>query len=203
MEDDELAGNKEKSEGPDKAVIVLGVIGADCHAVGNQVLHFFFKAAGFKVVNLGVMVSQDEFIDAAIETGAEAILVSSLYGHGEIDCAGFRDRCVERGLEHIILYVGGNLVIGKHDFAEIEQQFKSLGFDRAFHADSDLHKAAELLKGDIIRNREASQNMDSNDEYSSADSTISAGSTGSKIPTESTTSTASITSTGYEESKVL
>ncbi len=65
------------------------------------------------MVNLGVMVSQDEFIDAAIETSAAAILVSSLYGQGELDCAGFRDRCVERGLENILLYVGGNLVVGK------------------------------------------------------------------------------------------
>ena len=93
-------------------VIVMGVIGADCHAVGNKILERFFRDSGFKVVNLGVMVSQDEYIDAAIETGAEAILVSSLYGHGEIDCQGFRERCTERGLENIVLYVGGNLVVG-------------------------------------------------------------------------------------------
>ena len=93
--------------------IVMGVIGADCHAVGNKILERFFRDSGFKVVNLGVMVSQDEYIDAAIETGAEAILVSSLYGHGEIDCQGFRERCTERGLENIVLYVGGNLVVGK------------------------------------------------------------------------------------------
>ena len=79
--------------------IVLGVIGADCHAVGNKILDRFFGDQGFKVVNLGVMVSQDEYIDAAIETGAEAIVVQSLYGHGEIDCQGFRERCTERGID--------------------------------------------------------------------------------------------------------
>ena len=87
-------------------VIVMGVIGADCHAVGNKILERFFRDSGFKVINLGVMVSQDEYIDAAIETGAEAILVSSLYGHGEIDCQGFRERCTEAGLG----WIGGKLI---------------------------------------------------------------------------------------------
>ena len=86
--------------------IVLGVVGADCHAVGNKILERVFDEQGFKVVNLGVMVSQDEFIDAAIETNAKAILVSSLYGQGELDCEGLRERCVERGIEDVILYVG-------------------------------------------------------------------------------------------------
>jgi methylaspartate mutase sigma subunit len=129
--------------------IVTGVIGSDCHSVGNRILEAFFTDAGFKVVNLGVMVSQDEFIDAAIESNAAAVLVSSLYGHGEIDCEGFRDRCVERGLDPVVLYVGGNLVVGKHPFAETEKKFKAMGFDRVFPNDVDLKEVARLLREDI------------------------------------------------------
>ena len=72
-----------------KSTLVIGVIGADCHAVGNKVLDRVFTAHDFHVINLGVMVSQDEYIDAAIETGADAIVVSSIYGHGDIDCLGY------------------------------------------------------------------------------------------------------------------
>lgn len=104
-----------------KPTIVIGVIGADCHAVGNKVLDRVFSQHNFNVINLGVMVSQDEYIDAAIETGAQAIVVSSIYGHGEVDCLGMRERCIERGLGEILLYVGGNLVIGKQEPAEIEK----------------------------------------------------------------------------------
>jgi methylaspartate mutase sigma subunit len=129
--------------------IVLGVIGADCHAVGNKILERIFTEEGFRVVNLGVMVSQDEFIDAAIETGAKAILVSSLYGQGELDCDGLRDRCVERGLEDILLYVGGNLVIGKIDYDETEQKFKAMGYNRVFRPSVDLHEVAQLLRNDL------------------------------------------------------
>src|SRR3989339_613803 len=101
--------------------IVAGVIGADCHAVGIKIIEYVFSEAGFKVVNLGVMVSQEEFVAAALETNAKAIVVSSLYGHGEIDCRGLREKCVEAGLKDIILYVGGNIVVGKADFAETKQ----------------------------------------------------------------------------------
>ncbi|WP_245209310.1 methylaspartate mutase subunit S [Rhizobium sullae] len=131
--------------------VILGVIGADCHAVGNKIIKSVLEPLGINVVNLGVMVSQDEFIDAAIETGADAILVSSIYGHGEIDCAGFRGRCIERGLPDILLYVGGNLVIGKVDFSDVENLFKTMGFDRVFPPSVDLHVVAALLKTDILQ----------------------------------------------------
>lgn len=132
-----------------KPTIVIGVIGADCHAVGNKVLDRVFTMHGFNVINLGVMVSQDEYIDAAIETGAHAIAVSSIYGHGDIDCMGMRERCIERGISDIPMYVGGNLVIGKHDFSEIEVKFKTMGFDRVFAPDIDLELVCSQIKDDI------------------------------------------------------
>ena len=131
--------------------VVLGVIGSDCHAVGNKIIENALSTAGIKVVNLGVMVSQDEIIDAAIETGAQAILVSSIYGHGEIDCDGLRGRCVERGLDPVLLYVGGNLVIGKHDFAGIEKLFREMGYDRVFPPTVDLSQVVEFLRQDVAK----------------------------------------------------
>ncbi len=133
--------------------IVLGVIGADCHSVGNKILDAFFTEAGFHVVNLGVMVSQEEFLDAAVESDAAAILVSSLYGHGLIDCEGLRQKAVERGLEKVLLYAGGNLVVGKTPFDDVERKFKAMGFDRVFPAQVDLADAAKLLREDIEARR--------------------------------------------------
>ena len=129
--------------------VILGVIGSDCHAVGNKIIENALERDAIKVVNLGVMVSQDEFIDAAIETGAQAILVSSIYGHGEIDCDGLRGRCLERGLDKIILYVGGNLVIGKREFTEVEKIFKDMGYDRVFPPTIDLSEVSRILRQDV------------------------------------------------------
>ena len=116
----------------EKKKLVIGVIGADVHAVGIQILYHAFSDAGFDVTNLGVMVSQEEYIAAAIETKADAIIISSLYGQGELDCRGMREKCDEAGLKGIPLLVGGNIVIGKQTFAEVEERFKAMGFDRAF-----------------------------------------------------------------------
>lgn len=112
--------------------VVTGVIGADAHAVGNKIIAFALEQAGYKVVNLGVMVSQEEYIEAAIETNADAILVSSLYGHGEIDCNGLREKCEEAGLHNIPLLAGGNLVVGKRDFVDVEASFTKMGFTKVY-----------------------------------------------------------------------
>lgn len=137
-----------------KYTIILGVIGSDCHAVGNKILDYEFTAAGFNVVNIGVLSPQEDFINAAIETGASAILVSSLYGHGEIDCRGMRAKCDEAGLNHVPLYIGGNLVIGKMPFLEVESKFKEMGFERVYPASIVLKKAISEISEDIkVRNR--------------------------------------------------
>ena len=132
-----------------KKVLVIGVIGADVHAVGNKILYHAFTEAGFEVVNLGVMVSQEEYIAAAIESNADAIVISSLYGQGELDCRGMRQKCDEAGLKGIPLVVGGNIVIGKQDFAEVEKRFKAMGFDRAFGAGTAPETTIAALKEDL------------------------------------------------------
>ena len=120
--------------------LVIGVIGADVHAVGNKILYHAFTDAGFEVINLGVMVSQEEYIAAAIESNADAIVVSSLYGQGELDCRGMREKCDEAGLEGILLYVGGNIV---------EKRFKAMGFNRAFPPGTPPETTIEALKEDL------------------------------------------------------
>lgn len=130
----------------EKKTIVTGVIGADVHAVGNKIIAFALEQAGFKVVNLGVMVSQEEYIQAALETNADAILVSSLYGHGEIDCNGLREKCDEAGLKNIPLLAGGNLVVGKQNFEDVEKRFKQMGFNKVYPPGTDIQITIADLK---------------------------------------------------------
>ncbi|SNS29119.1 glutamate mutase subunit S [Anaerovirgula multivorans] len=129
--------------------IVLGVIGADCHAVGNKVLDYAFTEAGFEVINIGVLSSQEDFINAAIETNACAILVSSLYGHGEIDCRGLREKCEEAGLKDILLYAGGNLVVGKQEWTPVQKRFENMGFNRVYAPGTSPEVGIKDLKEDL------------------------------------------------------
>lgn len=129
--------------------IVIGVIGADVHAVGNRIIEHTLTQAGYNVVNVGVLSTQEDFINAAIETSARLILVSSLYGHGEIDCRGMRDKCNEAGLDDVLLYVGGNIVVGKQDFKEVEAKFKAMGFDRVYPPGTKIEDVLEQIKADL------------------------------------------------------
>jgi methylaspartate mutase sigma subunit len=129
--------------------VVTGVIGADCHIVGNRILQMALEEAGFKVVPLGIMVSQEEFVKAAVETNADAILVSSLYGQGELDCQGLRDKFEEAGLGRIHLVVGGNLVVGKQEWTDVERRFLAMGFNRAYPPGVDLRRVIEDLCRDL------------------------------------------------------
>lgn len=133
----------------EKKTLVIGVIGADVHAVGIRILDFAFRDAGFEVVNLGVMVSQEEYIAAAVETNADAIVVSSLYGHGELDVRGLREKCIEAGIGDIPIYIGGNIVVGKQPFDTVEARFLAMGMTRAFPPGTTPETAIEYLKKDL------------------------------------------------------
>ncbi|MDQ1352993.1 MAG: methylaspartate mutase sigma subunit [Acidobacteriota bacterium] len=115
-----------------KGILVTGVIGEDVHVTGIRILEHALRKAGFIVHSLGIHNSQEDFINAAIETNADAIMISSLAGHAQLLVEGFRDKCIEAGLEDILLYIGGQLVIHAEDWDNIEKSFKDLGFDRVY-----------------------------------------------------------------------
>ncbi|HAR86908.1 MULTISPECIES: methylaspartate mutase subunit S [Clostridium] len=133
----------------EKKTLVLGVIGADCHAVGNKIMDYALTEAGFEVINIGVLSPQEDFINAAVETNADAIIVSSLYGHGEIDCRGLREKCDESGLKDILIYVGGNIVVGKQDWDEVYSRFKAMGFNRVYPPGTSIDTTIHDLKEDL------------------------------------------------------
>ena len=133
-----------------KINIVTGVIGSDAHIIGNRILQIALTDAGYNVVGLGILVTQEEFIAAAVETDAGAILVSSLYGMGEIDCQGFREKCIESGLNNITLYVGGNLGLGKKNWSDIKEAMLKQGFNKAFPPDTMPEDVIKSLDEDLL-----------------------------------------------------
>ncbi len=136
---------------------MTGVIGSDTHIVGNRILSMALEKAGYKVVSLGALTPAEDFAKAAVETAADAILVSSLYGQGELDCRGFRALCVEVGIGDILIYVGGHLVVGKQDWAEVETRFLDMGFDRVFPPGTRTDAAIAALEQDFRAGAERSR----------------------------------------------
>jgi len=133
----------------EQPTIITGTVGMDAHVIGTKILSRVLRDKGFNVVELGILTPPEEFIKAAQETDADAMLISSLYGMAEFDLKGFREKCKEAGIGDILLYLGGILGVGRHDFAEDEKKFKAMGFDRVYPPEVDLDIAIADLRQDL------------------------------------------------------
>ena len=132
-----------------KVTIVTGTVGQDSHVIGIKILSRYLKDEGFNVVELGGLTPAEEFIKAAQETAADAILISSLYGMAELDLTGFKDKCIEAGLWNVLLYLGGNLAVGRHNFEDDKKKFTAMGFDRVYPNEVDLAAVVSDLRNDL------------------------------------------------------
>jgi methylaspartate mutase sigma subunit len=136
-----------------KGTLVTGVIGEDVHVVGLRILEYALGEAGFKIVSLGSQVSQKEFVEAAIETDADAILVSSLSGHAETLIPGLREKFMEAGLSDVLLYLGGYLLLGEMPWEGVEKKFKEMGLDRVYPPGTSPTQVTVDLEKDISSRR--------------------------------------------------
>jgi len=135
--------------GSNRAMLVIGVIGNDIHVVANRVLEICLKDAGFRFINLGTNSMPEDFADAALEVAADAVLIGSLNGEAPHWCRNIRNLFRERGLDRIIIYLGGNVVTGELPHAEVEALFKGLGIDRVYYGATDFDEMISALRKDL------------------------------------------------------
>jgi methylaspartate mutase sigma subunit len=137
--------------------LITGVIGEDVHVVGIRILEYALNDAGFKVISLGAQVTPEEFINAAIETKADAIMVSSFSGHAESLASGFREKCSEAGLDNIVLLIGGFLLLEQKPWEEVEKKYIAMGFDGVYPPGTTPTKVVEDLQQKYFRSKEATR----------------------------------------------
>ena len=61
-----------------KGTVVLGTVEGDRHDIGKNLVGMLLEAGGFKVVNLGVDILAEDFVDAAVDREAHIIGLSAL-----------------------------------------------------------------------------------------------------------------------------
>ncbi len=135
--------------------VVLGVVGNDIHVVANRLIDLSLRARGFEVFNLGVNTYLEEFFDAAVETGAGVILISSLNGEAEGWAREVRVlKTRYRNLKDVILMIGGNLVVGTANAEDLIPRFKGYGFDLVCHQ-VNLNTGLDMLETFIAQRSQA------------------------------------------------
>lgn len=126
--------------------VVTGVVGNDIHVVANRLIELSLNARGYEVFNLGVNTYLEEFFDAAVETGAEILMISSLNGEAE---GWSREvkllKAKYKSLDNIIMMIGGNLVVGTGNAEDIVPRYKNYGFDIVCHQ-VDLNTGLDMLE---------------------------------------------------------
>ena len=66
------------SEGQGKSVVVIGTVQGDMHTIGKNVVAMMLRTGGFEVVDLGIDVATQTFIQEAVANHADVIALSSL-----------------------------------------------------------------------------------------------------------------------------
>jgi methylmalonyl-CoA mutase cobalamin-binding domain/chain len=120
--------------------IVMGTVKGDVHDIGKNLVNIMFEGAGFEVIDLGVQVAPERFLDAIREhqpdiVGFSAFLTTTMpmfkANINALEKAGVRD--------HVIVMVGG---------APVTQEYADVVGADGYAADASaaVVRAKELLQ---------------------------------------------------------
>ena len=91
-----------------KGVAVLGTVKGDLHDIGKNLVKIMLEGKGLKVVDLGVDVSAEQFVAAAIENKANLICCSALLTTTMGEMKAVVDLCNEKGIrDQVKVMIGG------------------------------------------------------------------------------------------------
>ncbi|EQB87164.1 D-ornithine 4,5-aminomutase subunit beta [Clostridium punense] len=125
--------------------VVAATAGEDEHSVGLRevidIKHGGIEKYGIEAVYLGTSCPVEKLIDAAIETKADAILMSTIITHNDVHMKNMRklnDLCIEKGVrDKLILACGGTQVTNEIAVAN--------GMDAGFGRGSKGHHVASFI----------------------------------------------------------
>ncbi len=122
------------------ATIVLGTVKGDLHDIGKNIVAMIMKGAGFNVIDLGVDVPVERFVEAISEKKADIIALSALLSTTMPAMKNTVSAIIESGFkEQVKIIIGG---------APVTSQFADeIGADGyAKDAPGAVNKVKELLK---------------------------------------------------------
>ncbi|MEE9399790.1 MAG: corrinoid protein [Dehalococcoidales bacterium] len=108
--------NLDKGEYQPRSTMVLGTIKGDLHDIGKNLVALVLGSRGFKVIDLGVNVHEDEFISAVREHKPGFLGMSCLMTTTMKNMKDIMDALAEAGFRDIVKVVVGGCPVSQ-DFA--------------------------------------------------------------------------------------
>ncbi|MCS6843721.1 MAG: B12-binding domain-containing protein [Caldilineales bacterium] len=91
-----------------QGTVVIGTVKGDIHDIGKNLVAMMLEGAGFEVINLGINVDADAFIQAIREHDADILGMSALLTTTMPYMRTVINRLIEEGLrDQVIVLVGG------------------------------------------------------------------------------------------------
>lgn len=88
--------------------VVIGTVKGDIHDIGKNIVSTLLRGSGFEVVDLGVDVSTEKFIEAIKESGAKVLGMSALLSTTYPEMKNVVNAINEAGLgEYVKIIIGG------------------------------------------------------------------------------------------------
>ncbi|MCD7899122.1 MAG: corrinoid protein [Bacteroides sp.] len=119
--------------------VVIGTVKGDLHDIGKNLVASMFEGCGFEVINIGIDVPAEKFVEAVKEHNADILCISALLtttmGYMEIVIEALKEAGIR---EQVKVMVGGAPV--NEDFA---RQIGADGYSD--NANSAVAKAKELI----------------------------------------------------------
>ena len=89
------------------ARVIIGTAEGDIHDIGKNLVGMMLEGAGFEVIDLGVGVKPEQFIEKAVEEKADIIGVSALLTTTMMSMAEVVKLKNEKGLSSLKVIIGG------------------------------------------------------------------------------------------------
>jgi 5-methyltetrahydrofolate--homocysteine methyltransferase len=87
--------------------VVIGTAKGDIHDIGKNLVAIMLEGAGFEVVDLGVDVPPERFVEKAMEEKAQVIAMSALLTTTMQSMGEVVSRLKEKNLSHVKVLIGG------------------------------------------------------------------------------------------------
>lgn len=107
--------------------VVIGTAAGDLHSLGKRIVSGCLKAMMVEVIDVGVNVPPETFVDTAVERDAHVIAVSAMMVHtatGENGCRRVRTLLQQRNLEGRL-----RIVVGGAPYRFDQELYRTVGAD--------------------------------------------------------------------------
>jgi len=101
---------------PSKGTVIIGTVAGDLHDIGKNLVAMILESGGFKVIDLGVDVSVERFVEAAKQYNPQVIGMSALLTTTMMAMKDTIDALTEAGLRKNLRIIVGGAPLSK-DFA--------------------------------------------------------------------------------------